>query len=123
MRISDWSQTCALPIWPYCVGGPYGRLLDAESEHLGESDVQAFETEGLIGTDAAPAVLSYLFHRIEDRLDGRPTLIIIDEGWLVLDDDAFAGKLREWSKTLRKKNARVIFAHQFLKAIDGSAIA
>src|SRR3546814_460935 len=65
---------------PYCVGGPYGRLLDAESEHLGESDVQAFETEGLIGTDAAPAVLSYLFHRIEDRLDGRPTLLIIDEG-------------------------------------------
>src|SRR5690606_26015385 len=58
----------------YCVGGPYGRLLDAESEHLGSADVQAFEIEGLVGTGAAPAVLSYLFHRIGDRLDGRPTL-------------------------------------------------
>ena len=48
--------------------------------------VQAFETEGLIGAGAAPAVLTYLFHRIESRLDGRPTLLIIDEGWLVLDD-------------------------------------
>ncbi len=57
---------------PYCIGGAWGRLLDAESEHLGTATVQAFETEGLIGTEAAPAVLAYLFHRIEDRLDGSP---------------------------------------------------
>ena len=50
---------------PYCLGGPYGRLLDAENERLGEASVQAFETEGLIGTGAAGAVLAYLFHRIE----------------------------------------------------------
>ena len=108
---------------PYCVGGAYGRLLDAEVEHLGEASVQAFETEGLIGTGAAPAVLAYLFHRIEDRLDGSPTLIIIDEGWLALDDEGFAGQLREWLKTLRKKNASVVFATQSLSDIDGSAIA
>ena len=108
---------------PYCVGGPYGRLLDAETEHLGQASVQAFETEGLIGTDAAAAVLAYLFHRIEDRLDGSATLIIIDEGWLALDDEGFAGQLREWLKTLRKKNASVIFATQSLSDIDGSAIA
>jgi type IV secretion system protein VirB4 len=108
---------------PYCVGGAYGRLLDAETEHLGEASVQAFETEGLIGTGAAPAVLAYLFHRIEDRLDGSPTLIVIDEGWLALDDEGFAGQLREWLKTLRKKNASVVFATQSLSDIDGSAIA
>jgi type IV secretion system protein TrbE len=108
---------------PYTVGGPWGRLLDAEAEQLGLADVQAFETEGLIGSGAAPAVLSYLFHRIEDRFDGRPTLIIVDEGWLALDDQGFAGQLREWLKTLRKKNASVIFATQSLADIDGSAIA
>jgi len=108
---------------PYCVGGPYGRLLDAESEHLGQASVQAFETEGLIGAGAAPAVLAYLFHRIGDRLDGRPTLLIVDEGWLALDDEGFAAQLREWLKTLRKKNASVIFATQSLADIDGSAIA
>ncbi|WP_048645293.1 conjugal transfer protein TrbE [Nitratireductor soli] len=110
-------------IRPYCVGGAHGRLLDAEAEHLGSSDVQAFEIEGLVGTGAAPAVLSYLFHRIGDRLDGRPTLLIIDEGWLALDDEGFAGQLREWLKTLRKKNASVIFATQSLSDIDGSNIA
>jgi type IV secretion system protein TrbE len=68
-------------------------------------------------------VLAYLFHRVSDRLDGRPTLLIIDEGWLALDDEGFAGQLREWLKTLRKKNASVIFATQSLSDIDSSAIA
>ena len=108
---------------PYCVGGPWGRLLDAEAERLGGADVQAFETEGLIGTGAASSVLTYLFHRVEGRLDGRPTLLIVDEGWLVLDDPTFAAQLREWLKTLRKKNASVIFATQSLADIETSAIA
>ena len=43
---------------PYCIGGPWGRLLDAEVEHLGEASVQAFETEGLVGAGSAAAVLS-----------------------------------------------------------------
>lgn len=34
---------------PYCLGGPYGRLLDADAERLGDADVVVFETEGLIG--------------------------------------------------------------------------
>ena len=117
------SQALKRALQPYCLGGASGRLLDAEAERLGEADVQAFETEGLIGTSAAPAVLAYLFHRIEARLDGRPTLLIVDEGWLALDDQGFAGQLREWLKTLRKKNASVIFATQSLSDIDGSAIA
>jgi type IV secretion/conjugal transfer VirB4 family ATPase len=108
---------------PYCVGGPWGRLLDAEAERLGEADVQAFETEGLIGTGAAAAVLAYLFHRVERRLDGRPTLLIIDEGWLALDDPGFGAQLREWLKVLRKKNASVVFATQSLSDIETSAIA
>jgi type IV secretion system protein VirB4 len=116
------SQGLKQALQPYCVGGPYGRLLDAEVERLGEADVQVFETEGL-AAGAAPAVLSYLFHRIESRLNGAPTMIIIDEGWLVLDSPAFAAQLREWLKTLRKKNASVVFATQSLADIETSAIA
>ena len=117
------SQELKRALQPYCIGGPFGRLLDAEHEALGTADVQAFETEGLIGTAAAPAVLAYLFHRIEGRLDGRPSLIIVDEGWLALDDATFGGQLKEWLKTLRKKNASVVFATQSLSDVDGSNIA
>jgi type IV secretion system protein VirB4 len=117
------SQELKHALSPYLIGGPWGRLLDAEQERLGEAAVQAFETEGLIGASSAAAVLAYLFHRIEGRLDGSPTMIIIDEGWLVLDSPAFAAQLREWLKTLRKKNASVIFATQSLADIETSAIA
>ncbi|RWD42774.1 conjugal transfer protein TrbE [Mesorhizobium sp.] len=108
---------------PYCVGGPYGRLLDAEAENLGQASVLAFETEGLLGTGAAPAALTYLFHRIAGRLDGRPTLVIVDEGWLALSDPGFSKQLAEWLVTLRKKNASVVFATQSLAQLEKSTIA
>ncbi|WP_420145445.1 conjugal transfer protein TrbE [Sphingobium sp.] len=117
------SQELKQALRPYCEGGAWGRLLDGEEERLGHASVQVFETEGLVGSGAAAPVLSYLFHRIEQRLDGTPTLVIIDEGWLVLDSPAFAAQLREWLKTLRKKNASVVFATQSLADIETSTIA
>src|SRR5690606_30127056 len=68
-------------------------------------------------------VLSYLFHRLEERFDGRPTLLILDEAWLFLDHPLFAARIREWLKTLRKKNVAVVFATQSLADIAGSSIA
>jgi type IV secretory pathway VirB4 component len=59
----------------------------------------------------------------EGRLDGSPTLLIVDEGWLALDDPTFGAQLREWLKTLRKKNASVVFATQSLADIETSALA
>ena len=112
-----------LALTPYAIGGAAGRLLDGEHETLQANDVEAFETEGLVGSPGASAVLAYLFHRIEGRLDGRPTLVMIDEGWLALDDPQFAGQLREWLKTLRKRNASVVFATQSLADIKDSPIA
>jgi type IV secretion system protein VirB4 len=56
--------------------------------------------------------MMYLFHCIEQRLDGEPTLILIDEGWKALDDPVFAARIRDWMKTLRKRNAIVGFGTQ-----------
>jgi len=109
---------------PYTLGGPHGRLLDAEDDRLGQGDVQGFEMEELMqGKSAVLPVLSYLFHRLEARFDGAPTLLILDEAWVFLDDPAFAGRIREWLKTLRKKNVSVVFATQSLADIQDSAIA
>ena len=108
---------------PFTLAGPFGRLLDADAESISGSDLQAFETEGLMGTPAAPVVLDYLFHRLEARLDGRPTLLLVDEGWMALSDATFGPQLREWLKTLRKKNASVVFATQSLADLDASALA
>ena len=74
-------------------------------------------------TGAVLPVLTYLFHRLEARFDGRPSLLVLDEAWLFLDNPAFAARIREWLKTLRKQNVAVVFATQGLSDIAGSTIA
>ncbi len=109
---------------PYTLEGPFGRLLDAAEDNLACHHVQCFETEALMGQGAIVApVLTYLFHRLEERFDGRPTLLILDEAWVFLDHPLFAARIREWLKTLRKKNVAVVFATQSLADIAGSTIA
>ncbi|WP_426689978.1 conjugal transfer protein TrbE [Rhodanobacter ginsengiterrae] len=109
---------------PYVLGGAHGKLLDADHDRLGRADVQGFEMEELMHSKAAVlAVLHYLFARFEERFDGAPTLLILDESWLFLDDPVFAARIRQWLKTLRKKNVSVVFATQSLADIKDSSIA
>lgn len=109
---------------PYVLGGAHGSLLDADRDRLGIEDIQGFEMEELMPSkSAAMAVLRYLFARLEERFDGAPTLLILDEAWLFLDDPAFAARIREWLKTLRKKNVSVVFATQSLADVKDSSIA
>ncbi|KQY91827.1 conjugal transfer protein TrbE [Caulobacter sp. Root1455] len=109
---------------PYTLDGPFGRLLDAAEDGLDLSDVQCFETETLIKTPSVVApVLTYLFHRLEARFDGRPTLLVLDEAWKFLDTPLFAARIREWLKDLRKRNVAVVFATQSLADITDSPIA
>ena len=109
---------------PYVLGGAHGKLLDADRDRLGAADVQCFEMEELMHSKAAVlAVLGYLFARFDERFDGAPTLLILDEAWLFLDDPVFAARIRQWLKTLRKKNVSVIFATQSLADIKDSTIA
>ena len=109
---------------PYTLEGPYGRLLDGSVEQLAAADVLHVETEGLMPHKQRIApVLTYLFHRLETRFDGRPTLLVLDEAWTFLDDPLFAARIREWLKTLRKRNVAVVFATQSLADIERSSIA
>lgn len=109
---------------PYTLDGPHGGLLDADEDRLALGDVQCFEMEELMHTPSVVApVLTYLFHRLEERFDGSPTLLILDEAWVFLDHPAFAQRIREWLKTLRKKNVAVVFATQSLADIAESRIA
>ncbi len=118
------SNTLKAALAPYTLEGPFGRLLDAAEDHLAIDDLQCFEMEELMHAPAvAGPVLTYLFHRLEAKFDGKPTLLLIDEAWVFLDDPLFAGRIREWLKTLRKKNVAVVFATQSLSDIAESKIA
>lgn len=82
-------------------------LLDLDTRVLGFDMTALLENPRL----RTPTMM-YLFHRIDERLDGQPTMILIDEGWKALDDEVFAARIRDWLKTLRKRNALVGFATQ-----------
>jgi type IV secretion system protein VirB4 len=109
---------------PFTLDGPYGYLFDANEEHSDNNAWQVFETAELFEQKTAikPA-LSYLFHRLSKRFDGRPTLLILDEAWLFLEDSMFAKRIKQWLKELRKSNVYVIFATQSLADAMQSSIA
>jgi type IV secretion/conjugal transfer VirB4 family ATPase len=118
------SNALKAALQPYTLEGPFGRLLDAAEDRLAIADVQCFETEALMASSGAVLpVLTYLFHRLEERFDGSPTLLVLDEAWLFLDNPLFAARIREWLKVLRKKNVAVVFATQSLADIANSSIA
>jgi len=118
------SNALKTALLPYTLEGPHGRLLDATEDGLAIGDIECFETEALMGqASIVEPVLTYLFRRLDARFDGRPTLLILDEAWVFLDNPLFAARIREWLKVLRKRNVSVIFATQSLADIAASSIA
>lgn len=109
------------------IGSTSGANVDGGGEHawLFDNDVDALDLDNrVLGFDMTQLLdnprlrtptMMYLFHRIDERLDGEPTMILIDEGWKALDDEVFAARIRDWLKTLRKRNALVGFATQSAK--------
>jgi type IV secretion/conjugal transfer VirB4 family ATPase len=108
----------------YTVAGAAGDLLDSNEENLVFSDFQTFEMEDLLarGDKVAIPVLLYLFRRIEKSLRGAPTLLPIDEAWLMLEHPVFKPKIREWLKVMRKNNCAIILATQSLADAAKSGI-
>jgi len=94
--------------------GEHGWLFDNPQDRLDLSNrVLGFDMTALLDNPRLRTpVMMYLFHRIDERLDGNPAMILIDEGWKALDDEVFAARIRDWLKTLRKRNALVGFATQ-----------
>lgn len=109
---------------PATINGAFGKLFDSTFDNLDYGSWQVFEMAKLMNTPAAvPPTLSYLFHKLEQRFTGAPTILILDECWLFLDNPIFAAKIREWLKVLRKANVSVVFATQSLRDVENSPVA
>ena len=99
---------------PWINAGEHAWLFDNAVDALDlDARTLGFDMTALLDSPTlrTPTML-YLFHRVDERLDGEPTMILIDEGWKALDDPVFAARIRDWLKTLRKRNALVGFATQ-----------
>ncbi len=108
---------------PYTIEGAYGQLLDAERDGVLDARHQVFELSHIISMSdrVLVPVLTHLFRRVEEQLDGSPTLIVIEEAWAALMRSLFADRMREWLLTLRKRNAAVVIvAHSPAQFRDAS---
>lgn len=92
--------------------------VDLASPTLGFDMTQILDDPAL----RTPAMM-YLFLRVEERLDGAPTIIVVDEGWKALDDEVFVRRVKDWEKTIRKRNGIVGFATQSAQDALESRIA
>ncbi|CAG37878.1 conjugal transfer protein TrbD [Desulfotalea psychrophila] len=108
----------------YTNNGPMGRLLDAESDNISMSNFTVFEMEELMnmGEENLIPVLLYLFHLIEKSFKGQPSILVLDEAWIMFSHPVFRKKIREWLKVLRKANCAVIMATQSLSDAKSSGI-
>ena len=93
-------------------------LTDLTAESVGFDMTQVLDDPSV----RTPAMM-YLFHRVEERLDGSPAIIVVDEGWKALDDDVFVRRIKDWEKTIRKRNGIVGFATQSAQDALESRIA
>jgi type IV secretion system protein VirB4 len=99
---------------PWCEGGEHAWLFDNPFDRLDLSNrIVGFDMTRLLDSRITRTpTMMYLFHRIEQRLDGTPAIIVVDEGWKALDDDAFVRRIKDWEKTIRKRNGIVGFCTQ-----------
>ncbi|HEY5072268.1 MAG TPA: VirB4 family type IV secretion/conjugal transfer ATPase [Caulobacteraceae bacterium] len=111
-RPSAGDLAARLAAW--CDDGEHAWLFDNLQDRLDlEVDRLGFDMTRLLDHPVVrtPAMM-YLFHRVEQRLDGQAVIIIIDEGWKALDDPVFVRRIRDWMKTIRKRNGVVGFCTQ-----------
>ncbi len=122
-RPSAGDMASRLSSW--CEGGDHAWLFDNADDLLDiETRILGFDMTKLLDapTIRIPAMM-YLFHRLEQRLDGNPALIVVDEGWKVLDDPVFVRRIKDWEKTIRKRNGVVGFCTQSASDALDSRIA
>jgi type IV secretion system protein VirB4 len=110
---------------PWWGDGERAWLFDNESDltDLAADSVGFDMTQILDDPTVRTPAMMYLFHRVEERLDGSPAIIVVDEGWKALDDDVFVRRIKDWEKTIRKRNGVVGFATQSAQDALESKIA
>ena len=109
----------------WCKGGSLGWVLDADEDSIGlDALALGFDmTDVLDHAAVRTPLMMYLFHRVEELIDGRRIVIAIDEFWKALGDEAFRALANDGLKTIRKKNGVMVFGTQSPRDALASPIA
>lgn len=126
------TNTIREAVQPYTIGGEYGSIFDAEDTTLALSKWVMIEMGTLMkmGEKCVTPALMFLFRFIEKMYTtrdgyptGDPTILVLDEAWVFLDNEFFAKTIEEWLVTLRKKRVFCVFATQEVAKVAKSRLA
>ncbi|QYA13711.1 VirB4 family type IV secretion system protein [Rhizobium sp. AB2/73] len=106
-------------------GGPLGWVFDNEADEIGMgAKFLGYDmTDFLDNEEIRNPLMAYLFHRVEQLIDGRRIIIVIDEFWKALQDESFLDLAQNKLKTIRKQNGLMLFATQSPRDAINSPIA
>ncbi|MDX0973283.1 VirB4 family type IV secretion/conjugal transfer ATPase [Sinorhizobium medicae] len=97
------------------IDGEKAWLFNAQHDVLSFSgrSVFGFDMTNILGNeDLRTPALMYLYHRLDELLNGDPVMFFMDEGWQLLMDETFSGFIVDKMKTIRKLNGIVGFGTQ-----------
>ncbi len=117
---------CHARLKQWCQGGELEWVLDNPADELNVSSqkLMAFDvSEFLDHPQVRTPIVMYLFHRIEQLIDGRRLQIIMDEFWKLLLDEYFQDLANNKQKVIRKQNGLMMYATQSVKDVLNSPIA
>ena len=106
-------------------GGPLGWVFDNDADEIGiGAKFLGYDmTDFLDNEEIRTPLMAYLFHRVEQLIDGRRIIIVIDEFWKALADEGFRDLAQNKLKTIRKQNGLMLFATQSPRDAINSPIA
>ncbi|ROU05950.1 VirB4 family type IV secretion/conjugal transfer ATPase [Lysobacter enzymogenes] len=100
----------------WTAGNSLGWVFDnpVDTINLEKANIIGFDyTDVIDNVEVRVPVINYLLHRLEQLIDGRPLIYVMDEFWKILDG---GGALKDFAKnkqkTIRKQNGLGIFATQ-----------
>ncbi len=117
---------CHARLQKWCEGGELAWVLDNRIDELDVTyqKLLAFDvTEFLDHPEIRTPIVMYLFHRIEELIDGRRLQIIMDEFWKLIADEYFEDLANNKQKVIRKQNGIMVYATQSAKDVLNSPIA
>lgn len=95
----------------FCQGGEFGALFDNPEDTLRFTDVTAVDLSAFMANPLTRIPLtSYLLQRITGELSGKPTLVMLDEGFDILDTPLFSPRAAGWLDYLSSQNAAAILS-------------
>lgn len=105
-------------------GGPNAWLFDNETDDMDlSSSCTGFDMTRILDEPTVrTAALLYMFHRLNEIYDGSPVINLMDEAWRLLDDEVFIDFMKDYFKTIRKRNGIVIFGTQSASDVVDSKV-